>query len=251
MGRFDSLKENPFCKEKDNKKRNNKNDKNKKIKKEERKREDNKEQRNKIYEKKEEKKEENIFPEYKEPDNKPKEESEWIKKIKKTEEYERPLTDVNNPIYWEGPIWKGPVYLKGNKIGEKWKKYIEDASKMGSSIIIPNGKTLWSRDGINWYNSYNETFSPEHLQAIKDYEWQIEMDKFAARSMELYEKRREESERNYYETGEIDSFMWAEMEHEKYEKYCAALEKEWEEAERLAKEEEENKEEEEYLEEED
>jgi type II secretory ATPase GspE/PulE/Tfp pilus assembly ATPase PilB-like protein len=54
-----------------------------------------------------------------------------------------------------------------------------------------------------------------------------------------------------YETGEIDSFMWAEMEHEKYEKYCAALEKEWEEAERLAKEEEENKEEEEYLEEED
>jgi hypothetical protein len=51
------------------------------------------------------------------------------------------------------------------------------------------------------------------------------------------------------ETGEIDDFMWAEIEHEKYERYCADLEKQWEEAERLAAEEE-KEEEEEYLEEE-
>jgi hypothetical protein len=49
------------------------------------------------------------------------------------------------------------------------------------------------------------------------------------------------------ETGEIDDFMWAEIEHEKYERYCADLEKQWAEAERLAAEEE--NEEEEYLEE--
>ena len=177
----------------------------------------------------------------------PKKESEWIKRIKKTEEKTIPLTDINNPIYWDGPIWKGPVYLKGNKIGENWKKYIEDASKLSSSIIIPNLKTKWSRDGVNWFNSYDETFSPQHLQAIEDYKWEKEMEKFRIRSMELHEKRREESERNYWETGEIDSFMWAEIEHEKYEKYCAALEKEWEEAEKALAEEEK---EEEYLEEE-
>ena len=179
----------------------------------------------------------------------PKKESEWIKRIKKTEEKTIPLTDINNPKYWDGPIWKGPVYLKGNKIGEKWKKYIKDASKLSSNIIIPNLKTKWSRDGVNWFNSYDETFSPQHLQAIEDYKWEKEMEKFRIRSMELHEKRREESERHYWETGEIDSFMWAEIEHEKYEKYCAALEKEWEEAEKALAEEEKEKEEE-YLEEE-
>lgn len=239
MGRFDSLKENPFTggnqKQKKNGKKDRKNDiKKKKI------------ENNEII-KNEEKKEDVIIEE----EVKPKEESEWIKRIKKTEEITKPLTDTNNPKYWDGPIWKGPVYLKGNKIGEKCKKYIENASKMNSSIIIPHGKTLWSRDGVNWYNSYNESFSEEHLQAIENYEWQKEMNKFAARTMKIHEKRREESERNYWETGEIDSFMWAEIEHEKYEKYCEKLEKEWEEAERLAREEEEKEDEEEYLEEED
>lgn len=246
MGRFDSLKENPFNSnnEKSNKKRNNKREKKKK---------DIPDRfnydKNEIENKKVEEKEVQIFPEYNEVEKKPIE-SEWIKRIKKTEEYERPLTDVNNPIYWEGPIWKGPVYLKGNKIGNKWKKYIENANKLSSTIIIPNINTKWSRDGVNWYNSYDETFSPEHLQSIEHYKWQKEMDKFAQRNMEIYERRREESERNYLETGEIDSFMWAEIEHEKYEKYCAQLEKEWEEADRLIKEEEKEQEEEEDLEDE-
>lgn len=264
MGRFDSLKENPFnsnnekSNKKNNKKRNNRKEKDN-IKKDDipdrfkmEKIEDKDYKLDKVkYDKKEvvtteevKKKEEKVEVE------KPKEESEWIKRIKKIEEYERPLTDVNNPIYWEGPIWKGPVYIKGNKIGDKWKKYIENANKLSSSIIIPNINTKWSRDGINWYNSFDETFSPDHLQAIENYKWQKEMEKFAQRTMELHEKRREESERNYWETGEIDDFMWAEIEHRKYEEYCEKLEKEWEEADKLAREEE-KEEEEEDLEDED
>lgn len=267
MGRFDSLKDNPFNSnnekknEKNNKKRNNKRN-NKREKEGKSKNEipdrfkmektednldkvkyDRKEQVNieKALKKK-------IKVEQKEVEQ-PKKESEWIKRIKKTEEKTIPLTDINNPQYWDGPIWKGPVYLKGNKIGENWKKYIKDASQLSSSIIIPNLKTKWSRDGVNWFNSYDETFSPQHLQAIEDYKCEKEMEKFRIRNMELHEKRREESERHYCETGEIDSFMWAEIEHEKYEKYCAALEKEWEEAEKALAEEEKEKEEE-YLEEE-
>lgn len=264
MGRFDSLKENPFNynnekkNEKNNKKRNNKREKEGKSKNEipdrfkmdktednlDKVKSDRKEQVNKV----EHKQVEHKQVEEKQVEE-PKKESEWIKRIKKTEEKTIPLTDINNPKYWDGPLWKGPVYLKGNKIGEKWKKYIEDASKLSSSIIIPNIKTKWSRDGVNWFNSYDETFSPQHLQAIEDYKWEKEMEKFRIRSMELHEKRREESERHYWETGEIDSFMWAEIEHEKYEKYCAALEKEWEEAEKALAEAEKEKEEE-YLEEE-
>jgi hypothetical protein len=255
MGRFDSLKENPFnCNnEKSNKKRNNRKEKDNKKKeipdrfkmekpepKLDQKKYERKDKKEEVIEKKEEEKKEEVV--------KPKEESEWIKRIKKTEEYQKPLTDINNPIYWDGPIWKGPVYIKGNKIGDNWKKYIENANKLSSTIIIPNINTKWSRDGVNWYNSFDETFSPEHLQKIENYKWQKEMEKFAERTMELHERRRAESERYYMETGEIDDFMWAEIEHEKYEKYCAQLEKEWEEAERLAAEEE-KEEEEEYLEE--
>jgi hypothetical protein len=250
MGRFDSLKENPFNfnNEKSNKKRNNRKENKKKeipdrfkMEKTERKLDQKKnEKKEEVIEKKEEQKKEEIV--------KPKEESEWIKRIKKTEEYQRPLTDITNPIYWDGPIWKGPVYIKGNKLGENWKKYIENANKLSSTIIIPNMNTKWSRDGVNWYNSFDETFSPEHLQKIENYKWQKEMEKFAQRTLELHERRREESERNYMETGDIDDFMWAELEHRKYEEYCEKLEKEWEEAERLAAEEE-KEEEEEYLEE--
>jgi len=272
MGRFDSLKDNHFNSnnEKNNKKRNNKREKESKIKKEiperfkmenlennlDKVKYDRNEQVNKREIIKKEKKVEQIQAKQIQveqiqveqiQEEEPKKESEWIKRIKKTEEKTIPLTDINNPIYWDGPIWNGPIYLKGDKIGEKWTKYIDDANKLSSSIIIPNLKTKWSRDGLNWYNSYDETFSPEHLQAIEDYKWEKEMEKFRIRNMELHEKRREESERNYWETGEIDSFMWAEIEHEKYEKYCAALEKEWEEAEKALAEEEK---EEEYLEEE-
>jgi|UniRef100_A0A6C0CYV8 hypothetical protein len=272
MGRFDSLKDNHFNSnnEKNNKKRNNKREKESKIKKEiperfkmenlennlDKVKYDRNEQVNKREIIKKEKKVEQIQAKQIQVEQiqveqiqveEPKKESEWIKRIKKTEEKTIPLTDINNPIYWDGPIWNGPIYLKGDKIGEKWTKYIDDANKLSSSIIIPNLKTKWSRDGLNWYNSYDETFSPEHLQAIEDYKWEKEMEKFRIRNMELHEKRREESERNYWETGEIDSFMWAEIEHEKYEKYCAALEKEWEEAEKALAEEEK---EEEYLEEE-
>ena len=269
MGRFDSLKDNHFNSnnEKNNKKRNNKREKESKIKKEiperfkmenlennlDKVKYDRNEQVNKREIIKKEKKVEQIQAKQIQVEQiqveEPKKESEWIKRIKKTEEKTIPLTDINNPIYWDGPIWNGPIYLKGDKIGEKWTKYIDDANKLSSSIIIPNLKTKWSRDGLNWYNSYDETFSPEHLQAIEDYKWEKEMEKFRIRNMELHEKRREESERNYWETGEIDSFMWAEIEHEKYEKYCAALEKEWEEAEKALAEEEKEKEEE-YLEEE-
>jgi hypothetical protein len=258
MGRFDSLKDNPFNSnnEKSNKKRNNRKDNKKKdipdrfkMEKTEPKLDknkyDRKDKKEEVIEKKEQVEEKKVEIE------KPKEESEWIKRIKKTEEVSKPLTDVNNPMYWDGPIWKGPVYIKGNKIGDKWKKYIENANKISSTIIIPNINTKWSRDGINWYNSYDETFSPEHLQAIENYKWQKEMEKFAQRTIELHEKRREESERNYWETGEIDDFMWAEIENRKYEEYCAKLEKEWEEADRLAREEEVEREEEEYLEDED
>ena len=279
MGRFDSLKENPFNynnekknEKKNNKKRNNKREKEGKSKNEipdrfkmektednlDKVKSDRKEQVNIEKALKKEIKVEQKEVAQKEVEQKelaqkeveqPKKESEWIKRIKKTEEKTIPLTDINNPQYWDGPIWKGPVYLKGNKIGEKWKKYIKDASQLSSSIIIPNLKTKWSRDGVNWFNSYDETFSPQHLQAIEDYKWEKEMEKFRIRSMELHEKRREESERHYWETGEIDSFIWAEIEHEKYEKYYATLEKEWEEAEKALAEEEKEKEEE-YLEEE-
>ncbi len=66
---------------------------------------------------------------------------------------------------------------------------------------------------------------------------------YSNRLQELQEERRRESEQYYEETGKIDSFMWAEIEHKKYEEYYEKLERQW------AKEEEELEDDDEVIEE--
>ena len=159
-----------------------------------------------------------------------KEESEWIKRIKKNEEKKEEKINVNDPRYWKGPNWKGPIFLKQQKPKSRWNNNIKllNEGKV-SAVILPYNKTQYSRDDENWYNSYNETFSIRQLNAIAEYDLQRSYDELSDRLINLHNERRRESYLNYEMSGEIDSFMWAEIEHEKYEKYCEKLEKEWEE----------------------
>jgi hypothetical protein len=170
-----------------------------------------------------------------------KEESEWIKRIKKNEEKKKEKIDVNDPIYWNGPNWKGPIFLKQEKMKNKWNndniKLLNEGKV--STVILPCNKIKYSRDDENWYNSYNETFTIKQLNAIREYELQRSYDQLSDRLVALHNQRRNESYLNYEMSGEIDSFMWAEIEHEKYEKYYDKLEKEWEEIDKKEKEEEE------------
>ena len=171
-------------------------------------------------------------------------ESEWLKMIKKEKEKSLFNINVNNPKYWDGPIWKGPVMLKGKKLEEKEKKYLEKATNTCcSTIYLSNQDIKWSRDGINWYKKLEDSYTSDHLKAIDDYKWEKNIEYWIKRDKQLYEKRRIESQQNYINTGEINSFMWAELEHIKYEEYCEKLEEIWEQQE---KEEEEQENEEEY-----
>jgi hypothetical protein len=159
-----------------------------------------------------------------------KEESEWIKRIKKNEEKKQENINVNDPRYWNGPNWKGPIFLKQEKTKSIWNNNIKllNEGKV-SAVILPYNKSHYSRDGENWYNSYNETFSIKQLNAIAEYELQRSYDELSDRLIDLHNKRRNESYLNYEMSGEIDSFMWAEIENEKYEKYYEKYEEECEE----------------------
>jgi hypothetical protein len=157
-------------------------------------------------------------------------ESEWIKRIKQQKDEEKMVIDVNDPQYWKGAIWKGPVLLKHNKLPEscKWRKYLSEAAKGNTScVVIPYQKTQYSRDGRNWFNSFNETFTKEQLAAMEEQRLNENIEIYSNRLQDLQEERRRESEQYYEETGKIDSFMWAEIEHKKYEEYYEKLERQW------------------------
>ena len=151
-----------------------------------------------------------------------------------TVDVEEPRVNVNNPNHWRGSIWIGPHMVRMRKSGSKMtnnnfalegKGYVSP----GTVIISTPHPYEHSRDGINWYKSFKETFTEEQLEAIREQEEQDMYNKWCDRSNELYEKRRIESLQYYYETGEEDGFMIAERESREYDAYVERLEKELEE----------------------
>jgi hypothetical protein len=160
-------------------------------------------------------------------DNKPMD-SEWIKRIKYTQEEKIKRIDVNNPIYWNGPCWVGPKFtrIKKNKTcdREMYLKKINEGT--ASSNMIPYDKIEYSKNGEDWYNSWEDTFTPTQLQALNDYEEQITANDVTERMIEIHEINRYISNRHYKETGELDDFALAEIRAYEYEEYCKQFEEE-------------------------
>ena len=99
--------------------------------------------------------------------------------------------------------------------------YLRNAEKSDCSLfIIPYNKPEYSRDEVNWYDSWEDTFTPNQWQSMNGYEDENIWDECFRRIDSLHEERREESNRHYEDTGELDDFAWAEAEAEKYEEYC-------------------------------
>ena len=178
----------------------------------------------------------NDFPELgrKESKESKKEESKWKQAITKEKEREKQTINVNDPKYWRGHIWTGPVMMKTQKLSKEWNDYIKKAQEgHAATIIFPYRKTQYSRDNKNWYNSLEETFTPEQLENSriqKEREEEEEfLDKVNKSLNKLYEKKLLESEIYYNETGCLDDFALAEIEREKYEKYAAKFEDNYEE----------------------
>lgn len=151
-------------------------------------------------------------------------ESIWIKAMKKREEDERNqgiLINQLDPKYWRGSTWIGPMLMRQAQYPADWYEYIETAMKgQSNSFLVPHRKTEFSRDGKNWYNSWDETFSDEQLYNIR-YEEDEEAYYEVATILEReYQRTRNESYKHYLDTGELDRNAIAELERISYEKYA-------------------------------
>jgi|AntAceMinimDraft_6_1070360.scaffolds.fasta_scaffold11047_2 hypothetical protein len=150
-------------------------------------------------------------------------ESIWINAMKKREEDERNqevLINQLNPKYWRGPMWVGPMLMRHTQHPSDWYEYIETAMRGHSnSFIVPSGKIEFSRDGKNWYNSWDETFSDEQLYHIRCEEDDVAYYEIVNILDEEYERTRNESYKYYIDTGELDGNAMAELERMAYEKY--------------------------------
>ena len=101
------------------------------------------------------------------------------------------------------------------------ESYLRNAEKSNCSVfIIPYNKPEYSRDDVTWYGSWEDTFTPKQWQSINGYEDENIWDECFRRIDSLHEERREESNRHYEDTCELDDYAWAETEAEKYEEYC-------------------------------
>jgi hypothetical protein len=163
--------------------------------------------------------------------------SEYLEKIKKTQEQDNVSKILRDPNNWRGCVWIGPKCVKMEKFStekeQQIKEYMNLASKNASTIIVPFRKTYYSRNNIDWYESWEKTFTKNewiNMNNQLEREEQEELNKRMNEGLEiLYQKRKAESDRYYEETGELDDFAIAEIEHNKYEKWLEDFEKQFEE----------------------
>jgi len=152
---------------------------------------------------------------------KPVVESEWIKRISIRKAKEDSVINLNDPKFWNGSKWTGPMFIRANKMTNQTESYLRNAEKNHvSAFIIPCNKPEYSRDDVNWYDSWEDTFTPTQWQSMNCYGDENIWDECFRRIDSLHEERIEESNRHYELTGELDDFAWAETEAEKYEEYC-------------------------------
>jgi len=163
--------------------------------------------------------------------------SEYLEKIKKTQEVDKGNNILRDPNNWRGHVWIGPKCVKMEKFStekeQQIKEYMNVASKNARTIILPFRKTYYSRNNIDWYESWEKTFTESELINMNNQLEREEHEDLNKRMNEglerLYQKRKAESDQHFYETGELDEFAIAEKEHEEYEKWLEEFEKQFQE----------------------
>ena len=135
------------------------------------------------------------------------------------EEQNKSYINETNSKYWRGVRWKGPMIIRKKPRSISLQES-NTTSNTTSSIIVPKRGIEYSRDGVTWYNSWNDTFSEEQLYNIQ-LEEEREYQEECANILDDYrESGRIESERYYNETGELDGYALAELDRISYEEYA-------------------------------
>ena len=171
-----------------------------------------------------------VVPVDKNIDDKPKEEG-YLEKCKKKQKEEEDSEILNTTLakYWRGNIWIGPIMMKHNKPQSAcWKNYMEAVKKNPPSSIVIPGRVLYSRDNINWYNSYQETFTEERWRLMEEQKYNEEMAESYNNFCNMCDKleaRYEKESWEYYElTGDLDGWALAKKEMAEYEEYSKQFE---------------------------
>ena len=145
----------------------------------------------------------------------------WQSSVKeqsmKDKEKNSSCIDENDSKYWCGVRWIGPMMLR-QKPSSVTRSVISSPNQ--SSILVPNKGVEYSRDGVTWYGSWDDTFSEEQLYNIhldKEREYQ---EGCANRLNDYRETIIKESRLYYEDTGELDGFAIAELERLEYEEYA-------------------------------
>lgn len=142
------------------------------------------------------------------------------------ESEKEPIIDVNDPDNWNKHIWVGPVLRKTKKPNNNYSNYLKEATKYASTIVMPFNKIQCSRDGINWYNSYKETFTEGEWNNMKQQEFDEKMENHSKKMEEKYNKELQAAYQEYYETGNMNTMVQVDIEVKEHEKYLERLEKE-------------------------
>jgi len=151
----------------------------------------------------------------------------WTEAIRQQEEksMSENMINQNDPNYWSGATWIGPMLMRQEKYPTDWYMYIDNAIKgNASSFIVPYREIEYSRDGNNWYASWNETFTEEQLQDLYEEEDSIIRQEQADILEEYRTTEYNKSLKYYDETGVLDDYAIARLERLSYEKYAEQFE---------------------------
>jgi len=160
----------------------------------------------------------------------------WSDTIKQREEDENNNTtgiNVNDKQYWSGVQWIGPMFMRARrKTNSTDPNYPTDPSRNKSDDLIlhpcpqifntngPVKNIEYSRDSVNWHDSWDETFSDEQLEYIRLDEEETEY----FETFKIIEDHRckveYESVKYYNEVGELSDYAKAVYNREEYEKYA-------------------------------
>ena len=171
----------------------------------------------------------------------------WLDTIKQREEDEKNSTvgiNVNDKQYWNGVQWIGPMFMRARKPEPTIMATTDpnnpnnpSTSKSDDLILQPYPQVFdtpypvknieYSRDNLNWYDSWDETFSEQQLEYMRlDEERKEQFESF--KTMEDYRRRVEyESIKYYNEVGELSEYAKAVFNREEYEKYANQLDRQY------------------------
>lgn len=129
---------------------------------------------------------------------------------------------------------KNKNYLEKLNIKEEQEKSSGIKLKRGWICLKKDKNTnnvVVSRDGRNFYNNINESYSEEELEEQRMIEFNKNIRVFENRIQEMYIRDKKISDEYYELTGKLDIFAQVEKEREEYEEYLRKFDEELEEIE--------------------